>query len=157
MTSSGIESTFRVLARCFSKLRHRVPLWLRTYLLASWGRVFLENLTGLQLVKKFAAFYRIRSFITHSQGPTTCLYPEPAQSSQYPTSHFLKIHLNIIFPSTPGSPQWYLSLRFPHQNSVKASPLPHPRYMPRPSHSSRFYHPHNGGWEVLTTYIIQNG
>ena len=25
-----------------------------------------------------------------------------------PTSHFLKIHLNIIFPSMPGSPKWSL-------------------------------------------------
>jgi hypothetical protein len=59
-----------------------------------------------------------------------------------PTSYFLKIHLNSIFPSTSGSPQWSLSLTFPHQIPVHASLFPHPSYMPRPSHSSRFYHPH---------------
>ena len=49
-----------------------------------------------------------------------------------PISHFLKIHLNIIFPSVPGCPQWSLSLRLPHQNSVHISPLPHTRYMAHP-------------------------
>ena len=38
-----------------------------------------------------------------------------------PTSHFLKIHLNIILSSMPGSPQWSLSPMFPHQNPVRAS------------------------------------
>jgi len=49
-----------------------------------------------------------------------------------PTSHFLKIHPNIILPSTPGFPKWSLSLRFPHENRVHASPLLHTRYMSRP-------------------------
>jgi hypothetical protein len=64
------------------------------------------------------------------------------------------IHLNIILPSTPGSPHWSLSLRFPHQNPAHASPLPHTRYMPHPSHSFRFYHPHNIGWGVQIMKLL---
>ena len=64
------------------------------------------------------------------------------------TSHFLKIYINITFPSTPGSPMWSLSLRFSHQNPVYASLLPHTRYMPRPSHSYWFYHLYYIGWGV---------
>jgi hypothetical protein len=41
--------------------------------------------------------------LPHSQEPATCPYPEPAQSSPCPPSHFLKIHFNIILLSTPGS------------------------------------------------------
>ena len=70
-----------------------------------------------------------------------------------PTSHFLQIHLNIILPSTPGSPQWSLTQRFPYENPVHASPLPHRRYMPRPSHS-KFYHPHNIGWGVQIIQLL---
>jgi hypothetical protein len=45
----------------------------------------------------------------------------------------------------PGSPKRSVSLRFSHQNPVLASSLIHTRYMPRPSHASRFDHPHNSG------------
>ena len=34
------------------------------YLLTSWSIIFLEKLTGSQLVKKFPAFYGTRMFIT---------------------------------------------------------------------------------------------
>ena len=75
-----------------------------------------------------------------------------------PTSHLLQIHPNIIHPSTPRSPQWSPSLRFPHQDPIRPPLLAHTRHMPSPSHSSRFYHPHNIGWGVpiilLFSYFI---
>ena len=61
-------------------------------------------------------------------------------------SHFLKIHLKITFPCTPGSSKWSLSHRFPHQNPVHNSAAnPHTSYMPSPPHFSRFDHSHNTG------------
>ena len=38
-------------------------------------------------------------------------------------SYYLKIQLNIILRSKPGSSKWSLSFRFPHHNSVYTSPL----------------------------------
>ena len=86
--------------------------------------------------------------LLHSQVPATCPYPEPAQSSPYTHIPLPEDPFNITLPPTPGSPKWSLSLRLPHQNPVYASPLPHTRYMPRPSHSSRFDYPKNIGWAV---------
>ena len=52
---------------CFSRLLKTFvslnPINLYTYLLTPWCRVLLEKLTGLQLVKKFPAFYGTRRFI----------------------------------------------------------------------------------------------
>ena len=62
-----------------------------------------------------------KSSLPHSWVPSTSPYPEPARSNPYPTSHFLKIRLNIIGPSTPGSPQWPLS---PTKTLFTPLPLP---------------------------------
>jgi len=78
--------------------------------------------------------------LPHSQASATCPCPGPVH---IPTSHLLEIHPNIIHPSTPRSPQWSLSVRFPHQDPIRPPLLIHTRHMPSPSHSSRFYHPHS--------------
>jgi len=74
--------------------------------------------------------------LPHSQVSATCPYPEPALSSSYPHIPLLQIHLSIILSSTPGSPHWSLSPRFPYRNPVHASPFPVTRYMSHLSHSA---------------------
>ena len=64
--------------------------------------------------------------------PATFQYPEPYQSSPCPPSHFLKIRLKYYPPSTHGSSMWPLSLKFPHQNPVRASPPPIRAKLPAP-------------------------
>ena len=131
----------------------RFPLL--TYWLTPWSRVLLEKLPG------FAATQEISRILWNPKVHyRTQKRPPPvrilSQLHPVPTtpSHFLKIHLNIIIQSTSWSSQWSLSLRFPHQNLVHTSPFLHTCHMPRPSHSSRFYHPHNIGWGVQIIKLL---
>ena len=78
---------------------------------------------------------------------------DPVHNDQ---SHLLKIHLNIILPSTPGSRKLSLSLRFPHQNAVYAYRLLYTRYMPCPSNSSQFFSPKQYGWGSCTPMLRQS-
>jgi len=125
-----------------------------TYLLTPCSRVLLENLTGSQLVKKFPAFYGNRRFITAFTSARHLSLSRARLIQSMTPSHFLKIHLNIILPSTPGSPKWSLSLSFPHQNPVWTSPLPHKGLRLRSSLSSRFDHANNIWWGVQIIQLL---
>ena len=47
------------------------------------------------------------------------------------------------------------SIRFPRQSPLYASPFPHARYMPCPSHS-RFYRPNNIGWLQIIKPLLRS-
>ena len=64
-------------------------------------------------------------------------------------SHVLKMHFNIILPSTPWHSKSFPSLGSPHVNPVSTLPVSHTCHMPRPSHSW-LYHPLNIWWGVQT-------
>jgi len=111
-----------------------------TYLLTPWNRVLLEKLTGSAASQEIPHILwnpKVH-YCTHKCPPPL---PILSQLHRVPTtpSHFLKIHLDIILPSMFESPHWSVSLRFPRQNPVHTSPLPHTHHMSCPSHS-RFYH-----------------
>jgi len=65
-----------LLAYLLTYLLAYLLTYLLTYLPTPWSRALLENVTGLQPVKKFPAFYGTRRFITEF----TCPFPEPARS-----------------------------------------------------------------------------
>ena len=60
---------------------------------------------------------------THKRPPPVPILCQP-NPVHIPTSHLLEIHPNI-HPSTPRSPQWSLSLRFPHQDPMRPPLLTH--------------------------------
>ena len=118
------------------------------YLLTPWCTVLLEKLTGLQLVKKFPAFYgtwrlittltSVRHLSLSWASPIQSIYPHP---TSWRSILILSTHLRL------GLPSGLFPSGFPPRPYTPPL-LTHTRHMHSPSHSSRFYHPHNIGWRV---------
>jgi len=64
--------------------------------------------------------------LLHSQESANRPYTVPEESILTPC--FLKIHLNIVLPSTPMSLNWSLSCTFSDQSFEYISHLSHARY-----------------------------
>ena len=115
-------------------------------LLTPWCRVLLEKLPGLQLVKKFPALHGTCRVITAftSVRHLSLSWARPIQSIYlHPTSWrstlILSTHLCL------GLSSGLCPSVFPTNTLYTPPLLTHTRHMSSPSHSSRFYHPHNIG------------
>jgi len=62
---------------------------------------------------------------THKCPPPFSILGQP-NPVHIPTSHLLETHPNITHTSTPRSPQWSPSLRFPQLDPIHPPPSPHP-------------------------------
>ena len=142
--SSSIDPPTAVFSKWYFWLALHFLVYSLTYLLTPHSTVLLQKLTGSQLVKKFPTFYGTRRFITAftSARNLSLSWDRPIQSIPLCLNSWRSLYYTPIYA-------WIFQVvSFPqvsHQNPLYTSPLPHTCYMPRPSHSSRFYHPNNIG------------
>ena len=121
----------------FLRLRRRLlhlTLALLTYLLTPWCRVLLEQLTGLQIVKKFPAFHGTRRFIIALTSvrhlslswtsPIQSIYPHP---TSWRSILILSTHLR------PGLPIALFPSGFPNKTLYTPSPHPYALHEPCPA------------------------
>ena len=94
--------------------------------LLTYCMVFLEKLTGLQLVKKFPAFHGIRSFITAltSVRHLSLSWASPIQST-YPHPTFWRCILILSTRLCLSLPSGLFPSGFPTKNLYTPSPYPY--------------------------------
>ena len=95
-------------------LRHRPPLL--TYSMvqsSSWEPNWFAASQEIPRISRNPNLH----YRTHKRPTPLSILGQP-NPVHIPAFHLVEIHPNIIHPSTPRSPQWSPSLRFPHQDPI---------------------------------------
>jgi len=152
MDNPNATTLFSSLLRLHLHSTEQSP-YLLTYLLNPRSRVLHENLRVFQLVKQFPPFYGTRRFIAaftstrhQSLSWASSIRSIPPHPIFCRSILILSSHLRLCLPSCLFSSGF--------STSTLHTLLPHTRYMPRPSHSSWFYHP--WGVEIILTRHVNS-
>ena len=132
-----ILSPSHVLYADYYRSGERILTYLLTYSMVQSPSWAAKWFAATQEIPRISRNPKVH-YRTHKRPPSVSILGQPILV-HIATTHLLKIRPNIIHPSTPMSPQWSLSPRFPHQDPIHPPLLTHTRHMPSPSHSSRFY------------------
>jgi len=101
-----------VLGRSF----YLIDIYLLTYYMVQSPSWEANRLAASKKIPRISRNPKVH-YRTHKRPPPVSILGQP-NPVYIPTFHILEIHPNIIHPSTPRSPHWSLSLRFPHQDPI---------------------------------------
>ena len=130
LTVTALSLLNQLITYLFTYLLTYPLTYLLTYLMVqgpSWeANWFAASKEIPRISRNLKVHYR-----THKRPTPVSILGQP-NPVHTPTSHLLEIHPNIIHPSTPKSPQWSPSLRFPQQDPIH--PLSSPIRAAWPDH-----------------------
>ena len=127
-TTNGFTVT-----KCIMNIFTHLYYPILTYLLLTYSLTyyFLQQLTCSQSLKKFPAFMEPEVSLPIHKCPQPVPILSQLNPAHTPTYHFLTILLNIILPSTQGSPKLPLSSGYSPQPCMQLS-SPHAYYVQFP-------------------------
>ena len=131
----------------------KIHVWLHTYLLPEQSPSWEANrFSASEEIPCIWWNLKVHNRIHKCPPPVPILSQLDPDHTPHPTSwsSILKLSSHLCL----GLPSGVFPSGFPTKTLYMPLLSPHTQYMPRPAHSSRFYHPNNIGWEVQFVQLL---